>query len=343
MFDEILFSVVIPVYNTASYLEECLKSIISQIQDDKDIEILLVDDGSTDNSGEICDYYSQKYPNFIRVFHKENQGLLLARRFGYQNAKGLYIINCDSDDTLELNALNNLKRIVNTTHADVIIFNINMWDGINKEIFYNNVFTNKELSRIDKEKVYQNYLSSHESISMCGKIFKKKCLDFNLDYSFFEKKSFGEDTLQSAELYTNANDIVYYNKQLYNYRKDSGMTKKYNPYYYKDFKDINIFLRKYKYIWNLDKFDELFSIKLFTVIARTITQSRYKKNMTYKQRKEILISIYNDDDFKEYCKYYHKIKKQLKPSYKLIDSLFIRKYFLLIDVFLKIKNIISDK
>ena len=71
-------SIIVPVYNTEQYLCQCLDSIISQ--DNEQIEIILVDDGSTDNSGTICDQYAERYPDYIRVIHKENQGLLLARR-----------------------------------------------------------------------------------------------------------------------------------------------------------------------------------------------------------------------------------------------------------------------
>ena len=91
-------SVIVPVYNTAKYLHRCLDSILQQSF--KDFEVLLVDDGSTDNSGEICDEYAAK-DSRVRVFHKENGGVASAREIGIENAVGLYSIHVDSDDWTE--------------------------------------------------------------------------------------------------------------------------------------------------------------------------------------------------------------------------------------------------
>ena len=108
-----LFSIVVPVYNVEKYLQECLDSIIKQIlQMSEACEIILVDDGSTDSSGKICDRYKTMYPDIIRVFHNSNHGLLMTRRFGYKKAKGEYIVNCDSDDLLELDFFKTLVKTI---------------------------------------------------------------------------------------------------------------------------------------------------------------------------------------------------------------------------------------
>ena len=122
-----LFSIVVPVYNVEKYLDECINSIIEQSKAiDNDLEVLLIDDGSTDNSGSICDSYENKYPDLIRVFHKENQGLLATRRYGFKKVSGEYIVNCDSDDLLEPGMLLKLKNVINKyTEPDVILFNYN--------------------------------------------------------------------------------------------------------------------------------------------------------------------------------------------------------------------------
>ena len=84
-----LFSIVIPVYNVEKYLDECMQSILQQLDSiNNDCEILLIDDGSTDNSGKICDEYMIKFPTLVKTFHKENQGLLATRRYGFQRASG---------------------------------------------------------------------------------------------------------------------------------------------------------------------------------------------------------------------------------------------------------------
>ena len=100
------FSVLIPVYNTEKYIEECLQSVLNQTY--QDFEIILVDDGSTDSSGVICDNYQKDYPEKIKVKHKENQGQLASRCVAIKEAKGDYCIFVDSDDSIKNNLLENL-------------------------------------------------------------------------------------------------------------------------------------------------------------------------------------------------------------------------------------------
>ena len=105
-----LFSIVIPVYNVEKYLDECMQSILLQVETiENDCEILLIDDGSTDTSGRICDIYKDRYPDIVKVFHKPNEGLLATRRFGFKRVSGDYVINCDSDDLLEKGMLKSVK------------------------------------------------------------------------------------------------------------------------------------------------------------------------------------------------------------------------------------------
>ena len=90
-----LISIIVPVYNTSFYLRTCLDSIISQSY--TFIEIIVIDDGSTDNSGKICDEYAEK-DNRIKVFHRENGGVSRAKNYGLKIAKGEYVCFVDSDD-----------------------------------------------------------------------------------------------------------------------------------------------------------------------------------------------------------------------------------------------------
>ena len=102
-------SLIIPVYNVEKYLEECLDSVIMQII--VDMEIILIDDGSKDNSGKICDKYAEKY-NFIKVVHKKNEGVSVARNTGIKMAQGNYIFFLDSDDMLAPNILKKIEEDV---------------------------------------------------------------------------------------------------------------------------------------------------------------------------------------------------------------------------------------
>lgn len=116
---EIKVSVIVPVYNVEDYLEECVDSLVGQTL--KEIEILLIDDGSTDSSGAMCDSYAQKYGN-VSVIHKTNGGLGDARNVGFSAAKGKYVYFIDSDDFLELGALQFLYEEAENKQLDIILF-----------------------------------------------------------------------------------------------------------------------------------------------------------------------------------------------------------------------------
>ena len=116
---EIKVSVIVPVYNVEQYLEECVDSLIGQTLEE--IEILLIDDGSTDSSGEICDRYAKEYEN-IRVIHKENEGQGKARNVGLLYVQGKYVYYMDSDDLLEKDSLRFLYDEAEKKQLDVILF-----------------------------------------------------------------------------------------------------------------------------------------------------------------------------------------------------------------------------
>ncbi len=115
---EDLISVVVPIYNVAEYLNECIDSILDQ--DYKTTEILLIDDGSTDHSGKICNEYARKHRN-IRVIHQENAGLSAARNKGLSVAKGYYICFIDSDDYILPGYLSEMIKTIKKENADICV------------------------------------------------------------------------------------------------------------------------------------------------------------------------------------------------------------------------------
>jgi len=111
------FSVVVPVYNVERYLNDCLQSILNQNY--TDFEVILIDDGSTDQSGAICDEWGEKNNN-VHVIHTENKGLSCARNTGIRMAKGDYLVFVDSDDWIEKNSLKGFDEIIEKTHPEII-------------------------------------------------------------------------------------------------------------------------------------------------------------------------------------------------------------------------------
>ena len=123
-------SVIVPVYNTRNSLQKMVDSLLAQTFDD--FEVLLIDDGSTDGSADICDAYAKKDKR-IRVFHKENRGGAMARQTGVDNAQGEYSIHADSDDWVEPTMLENMYKKAVAENADIVIadYYINYADGKN--------------------------------------------------------------------------------------------------------------------------------------------------------------------------------------------------------------------
>lgn len=120
---DIRFSIIVPIYNTEKYLNKCIDSILKQTY--SNFELILVDDGSTDSSGEICDDYAKKY-DFIKVIHQENLGVSVARNVGLDVARYEWISFVDSDDWVESEVLEILSKHIVDENADIYSFNMNV-------------------------------------------------------------------------------------------------------------------------------------------------------------------------------------------------------------------------
>ena len=116
----LFFSIIVPVYNVMDYLEECMSSLLSQNMEN--YEIVLVDDGSTDGSSDLCDSFAEDNPAVVRVFHQDNKGLLRTRRVGISEARGEVLLFVDSDDVLREDALHVLCESFRDTGADIVFF-----------------------------------------------------------------------------------------------------------------------------------------------------------------------------------------------------------------------------
>ena len=138
-----MVSVVIPVYNVEKYLAECVDSVLGQTY--ADFEIILVDDGATDSSGQMCDEYAQKDAR-IRVIHQPNGGLSAARNTGLKAARGEYVYFLDSDDYIETCALEHLVAVADQEQADVVFF-----DGY---VFFDECEEDDSVSRYVRKVVY---------------------------------------------------------------------------------------------------------------------------------------------------------------------------------------------
>ena len=321
--ENLLFSIIIPVYNVEQYLSDCLNSVLSQIVDNViNCEIILVDDGSTDGSGRICDEYEERYKN-VKVIHQSNHGLLAARRTGLKRSHGDYIVNLDSDDLLVGYALTEIKKIIEITKADIIFINLSRLISGDIQPYYEDVFTKEKGRFITKEEVLDYFFMSEYPVvtSMAGKIIRRDCFDINYDYSKYGKLSTGEDTLQTAEVVSNAQSFYYLNENLYLYRVGSGMSAKFDSKYYETFKAILKDACDRDGFADKEKYKGLFREKVLSVGCRAVTQSKFQKDITYLDRKSFLTSIATDKEFIQAEQNFDYKKSKLKKRYKLILAL----------------------
>ena len=337
------YSIVVPVYNVKPYIRECVDTLIKQIKEsDVDAEIILVDDGSTDGSEHICDDYEEANHEYIRVIHKSNGGLLSARRAGFAVAKGEYIINCDSDDMLLPDALMNITQALFKTNADVLFYNAEliMKNG-DRQIWFNNVFSHDELSYLTKRQVWESYFSGYATVSMCCKAIRKNCLAPQKDYNRFGRMNMGEDSLQSIEIYNNAQSFAYLNIPAYGYRMSSGMTSSFDEKFYEQFKIVLSEILSNKEKINLPDFNIQFSKKLFDIVGRSITQGRSSRKLGLIGEVEYLSYIRNDELVHEFQKYYSQIRSHLKKSHRYVCDLLLKEKYKSIYLSLQIINLVK--
>lgn len=208
-------SVIIPVYNTGDYLEETLMSLLNQTMID-DIEVLMIDDGSTDDSRYIIEKYALDYDNF-HAYHKENEGQGVARNYALKFAKGEYIHFFDSDDYLPPNAYETLYGHALKNRDDMVIFNVsyfsfyNNWENLLFKNSYNKLSENIYSTRLT------DYLDMLWDTITCNKLYKKEFLEKN-DIRFLDKKIFFEDIPFSLETYLLADSITVIREKLYFWR-----------------------------------------------------------------------------------------------------------------------------
>lgn len=199
-------SVIIPVYNTEKYLHRCIDSILAQTF--TNFELLLVDDGSTDNSGKICDEYAKK-DSRVRVFHKENGGVSSARNVGLDNARGEWIAFVDSDDWIEHTMYKSLYDKVILESADIAYCEMRMVYEDKDEIYKGAKY------EVDKISMLQNYIVSVWTCLVI--VFAKRSLYKNYNLKSPTHLSYCEDFWLAVRLMFYANKIVKVPFVLYNY------------------------------------------------------------------------------------------------------------------------------
>ncbi len=244
-------SIIIPVYNSEKYLEECLDSVLRQTF--TDYEVIIVDNSSTDTSMEIAERYAKVYPCINIIKHETNRGLLQSRITGAKNAQGEYLMNIDSDDFLTTEtALETLNYKIDVSDADIIQFNIS------SDADWGEWFTPHSLSSINGDKIKHLYFGNIRCSTLWSRLIKKELYlkaisaiprDINITMS--------EDVAQMPIIMNLAESYIGIDDRLYHYRVHGGGTQQH---------------------WDSEKIQTLLSTtkKILDILSNNILEENYK-------------------------------------------------------------------
>lgn len=237
-----LISVVVPIYNVEKYLDRCITSIVNQTY--KNLEIILVDDGSPDNCPQICDEWAKR-DNRIRVIHKQNAGLGMARNTGIENATGEYIFFFDSDDYVDITLIEQCVDTANNNEAEIVIYG-------HSDVYANGSLKTQMLNptkKVYRERKYITELLSELlvyklgfGISTCMKMFDLNLIKRHGFKYKSEREIISEDLYFLLEIFSKATTVAILPKNLYYYyKRNDSLTKTYK----KDRQEKNnLFLQK---------------------------------------------------------------------------------------------------
>ena len=321
------FSILIPVYNVESFLVRCLDSILAQ--KNHSYEVILVNDGSTDSSGSICDRYVQDYPLQFQVIHKNNEGLLSARRVGLAHATGEYVCFLDSDDYWEPNYLEILVAELDKHNPDVIIFGHTLVGNSHRILEENHPSLPEGLYGNDtKQMIYATLLKDTSLNSLCTKCIRREVIDVDHDYSSMYHVSMGEDLLQSLPILDKAETVLILHTRLYNYyqnEKSITQTKL-------TVKDINSTvtvlqeLETYVLKWgyNQEALCQRYGLRVVFIIKQLVLY-RFGKNAYSSEEQSQVIERLKQEDIQQFIIKYDPVSASL--SLRLCFLSFRKKWY----------------
>lgn len=255
-------SVIVPVYKAEKWLHRCVDSILAQTMED--FELLLIDDGSPDSSGEICDEYAVK-DSRVRVFHKENGGVSSARQKGLENARGEYIIHCDPDDWVENNMLEEMIKCAKENDVDMVICDYYSENIDGEELIYNK----QDLQQEETSYSVLNKLINQKIHGACwNKLIRRDCLKGIGFYPF--DLIYAEDQLFNAKVLKQDIKIGYLNKAYYHYVVRKGSIT--------SFVDKQVTLSRIKEVEELEKIFDKEDFDCFFVLKRIILYDLFFAN-----------------------------------------------------------------
>lgn len=290
-----LVSIIIPVYNVEKYLPECLESVINQTY--SNLEIILVDDGSPDKCGEICDKYASFDPR-IKVIHKENGGVSSARNVGIEASTGEWIYFVDSDDTIEKDLISEALNTALTDGTDMCFFD---YDRVyeEKSVKQQSIESNETIfNNVNDIKTFITYLSKPGSV--CFFIINSQALKNKI--RFDESICMAEDELFEFQIYGEISSFSYIHKVFYHYRIRSssacGTTlsqKKYPEMMYHVYKKMKNIIEDGNYPDNAIIVSNTKLISRINIVVNIAFQNRFSLKCDYDMIKKYM----NTEEYKQ--------------------------------------------
>lgn len=293
-------SVVVPVYNAENYIKKCIDSLVNQTY--KDIEIIIVNDGSTDNSLEVIRKFDDER---IKIIHQQNSGVYLARKKGIETATGEYIMFVDSDDWIEITAIEILINYITMFDAEIVKFReIGEPDKKKSPLIIENNTTPYIVNSDKKTDLYKMLITTYKLNRLTDEIVKKELIECE---RIDRRLNQGEDALVNYEIFTNAKKILIISDLLYHYNKNPNSTtnilelkkisQNINDVFY-------VYKRKVEYIkkWNCynnSTIKEL-GLGLVNFIAGELLKIYRIENLDYKEVEKFYNDIYANSMFKDF-------------------------------------------
>ena len=317
-----IISIIVPVFNTEKYLQKTLNSVLEQTENNW--ELIIVDDGSTDNSPLICDEFAKR-DSRIKVFHKENGGLSDARNFGMQKTTGEYIAFLDSDDYIADNMIKVINRAIKNGNPDLIEFGWK-YDSFG-EISKNNSHSHPKEIVLDRVYIYDNIIPQLINIKQrdskfiydfsWNKVFKKEIIESN-NVLFDSGRKKWEDRLFLLNYLRFCNSIYFADESLYYYvNVPDSLSRRFDP---QIFNSILFNYRCYNEWYGKEfSFNSNYSLKYWGEIINnqiiTLFGLLFDGELGEKQIKELLNQIISDDQVIFWFKQENDIPSKYKQAF----------------------------
>lgn len=322
-----LISVIVPVYNVEKYLERCIISLLRQTY--KNYEILLIDDGSKDSSGTLCDIYAGNYDN-ISVFHKANGGLGSARNYGIERAKGEYVCFVDSDDQVEENYLYSMYNAITTNKADICVCGY----------YYsaNNIIASYAFSDrvIDTHEMLKAFACGNSFFNFAwNKLYKKNIIE-RMPMHFSDRHC-AEDMYFNVIYYRYTNKIVTVEKPLYTYYVNleslsNGRRKGF-------WEDMLLIYDTLETTCKLKGVSTEYANTLLIVMLRNSVSNYFNQKTTLKECKSYIDECIKSKDLRKIRVLYSSVSKADRLIYKAL----VKQQYLLIYIYMKVVKWIKVK